>query len=223
MWFYNNNDVSFLNSLSTDFDGVDDHITMGDVDVLTGESTATLSAWVKVPTGNPINYAIIVFKSGEFGFFTNATSQQFIFRIQTGGGQTDLNGSLNTIFDGAWHHLCGTYDGVNMKIYEDGVLINTVAKTGTISNAATDLNIGGVGATNQWASNIDEVALFDEVKTPSDLYNSGAPTNLASESGLVAWYRMGDNDTYATVTDNAGSNDGTMTNMSADDLVSETP
>ena len=64
----------------------------------------------------------------------------------------------------------------------------------------------------------------------SVLYNSGEPTNLAADSGsytssgdLTHWWRMGDGDTYPTITDNEGSEDGTMTNMTSGDLVEDVP
>jgi hypothetical protein len=60
----------------------------------------------------------------------------------------------------------------------------------------------------------------------SAIYNSGWPIDLTEASGdydnegdLVNWWRMGDEDTYDTITDNEGSANGTMTNMSSDDIV----
>ena len=43
---------------------------------------------------------------------------------------------------------------------------------------------------------IDEVSVFKEVKTASNLYNDGKPTNLVGESGLVGWWRCGDSSTF---------------------------
>ena len=64
----------------------------------------------------------------------------------------------------------------------------------------------------------------------TQLYNSGVPTNLAADEGgyassadLTHWWRMGDEDTYPTITDNAGSINGTMTNMTSGDIVEDVP
>ena len=54
------------------------------------------------------------------------------------------------------------------------------------------------------------------------LYNSGCPAN-PSTTNLEAYWRMGDGDTFPTITDNQGSNNGTMTNMEAGDITTETP
>ena len=62
------------------------------------------------------------------------------------------------------------------------------------------------------------------------LYNSGAPIDLSADSGnydnsgdLDYWWRMGDGDTFATIEDNEGSVDLTMTNMASDDIVDDVP
>jgi len=61
----------------------------------------------------------------------------------------------------------------------------------------------------------------------TEIYNGGAPTNLLAHSAaanLVGWLRMGDGDTFPTLTDNStGGNDGTMTNMEAGDIVNDAP
>ena len=43
------------------------------------------------------------------------------------------------------------------------------------------------------------------------------------KEGLVSWYRLGDDDTYPTIRDKVGSNNGTMTDMAADDKVQVAP
>ena len=59
------------------------------------------------------------------------------------------------------------------------------------------------------------------------IYNSGAPTDLSGESGLVGYWRNGDpNGTAAfpTITDDSSnSNDGTMTNMTSTDFEADVP
>ena len=62
------------------------------------------------------------------------------------------------------------------------------------------------------------------------LYNSRSPIDLqvdsddyGSSGNLTHYYRMGDGDTYPTITDNEGSLDGTMTNMTSGDIQTEVP
>ena len=79
---------------------------------------------------------------------------------------------------------------------------------------------------NYFDGKIDEVAIFTSSLTPTNvgaIYNSGTPNNLASLSP-IAWYRMGDGDTFPTLTDNgSGGNNGTMTNMVSGDIETDVP
>ena len=72
---------------------------------------------------------------------------------------------------------------------------------------------------------VDEFAVWnnDQSANISSIYNGGTPNDLTSLNP-VSWWRMGDADTFPTITDNgSGGNNGTMTNMDAGDIVSDTP
>jgi hypothetical protein len=83
--------------------------------------------------------------------------------------------------------------------------------------------IGGVG-TSFYDGNVDEVAFWDSDQSLNlnSVYNSGVPNDISSLSPLL-WYRMGDSDVYPTISDNAGSNDATMQNMSSSNFVADVP
>jgi len=136
--------------------------------------------------------------------------------------------------DGLWHNIVVTYDGsedaAGVKFYIDGTEDTTTQTlsnsfTGTLANDATvDLQIGKVpkyGGTNYMDGNIDELAIFNSVKAIGDIWDgSGSPTDLTGESGLVSWWRMGEQATFSTnwsVFDAIGVNDGTSVNMSIED------
>ena len=131
--------------------------------------------------------------------------------------------------DTNWHHVLGTYSGSGntIKLYIDASLVAT--RTGAPASLAADIGdaflIGQV-TTNYTAGNIDEVAIFNSELSASDvtaIYNSGTPESLASFNP-VSWGRMGDGDTYPTLTDNgSGGNNGTMTNMASGDIVTVVP
>ena len=73
---------------------------------------------------------------------------------------------------------------------------------------------------------IDEVAIFSTELSASDvtsIYNSGVPNDLSSLSP-ISWWRMGDGDTFPTLTDNgSGGNNGTMTNMTSGNIITDVP
>lgn len=74
---------------------------------------------------------------------------------------------------------------------------------------------------------VDGISLFTSALTSSEVttvYNSGTPSDLSSFSPApVIWYRMGDGDTFPTISDNIGSLDLTMVNMTAGNFVNDVP
>lgn len=230
---------SFTNTLSTRFDGVDDSVSMGNPASLQITGALTISAWFNTThTGSQI----IVGKDGVDSLANNraylliysASSNTMKFIIFNSINTFEQAISTTSVTDGNWHHVVGVNDGTDLKIYIDGVLENTnVGGGGTIQNSsATDFYIGRRQGTsngnhkNFWKGAIDEVSVFNtglSASAVTTIYNSGAPNDLTGTSGLASWWRMGDGDTFPTITDNQGSNNGTMTNMSSGNFITNVP
>ena len=148
---------------------------------------------------------------------------------------------------GQWTHLLITYDGgttgsssgdladyySRFSIYSNGVLQTT-------SNGHTNYGFSGeikdellqVGREgNEYSymrsgGKVDGVAVWgsDQSSNVSDIYNSGTPRDLSSlTSSPDHWWRMGDGDTYPTIQDNVGTAHFVMYNMTAADIVTDTP
>ena len=218
----------FSNTLSTRFDGVDDFVTMGDVLDFERTSAFSISAWVaRAATG--INETIVakMESSGNFrGYilFINSSNQiRFILRSQNSSSKRLYATTTATITDTNYHHITLTYSGNSatsgIKIYIDGVSVS-LTKQHTLNATTVNAAPFQIGARNSASifakSAIDEVSLFNTELSASDvttIYNNGRPNDLTGTSGLVSWWRCGDNDTAPTLTDNVGSNDGTMTNF----------
>jgi len=128
-------------------------------------------------------------------------------------------------------------DGVKPILYIDAVevLQSTLVGTDTtvwfsalsgIDNGRLgSLNQNSGGETNLWAGNLDEARFWNTnigIAGITADYNLGAPTTPDS-TGLVSNYRMGDGDTFPTITDNKGGNNGTLINMEAGDFQEDVP
>jgi len=143
------------------------------------------------------------------------------------GGSVYTSGSGGVrVDDDDWHHIMGVFvPSTSVSVYVDGALSsqNTTSIPATMNNTDANVILGrfteSFHAPYYFNGNMDEVAIWDSNQTSnlSTIYNGGVPADLSSLSP-TAWYRMGEGDTYPTLTDNAGSNDGTMTNMTADDI-----
>jgi hypothetical protein len=231
---------SFSNTKSLAFDGVDDYVDLGSATTLNFTNDFTVSCWIK-ETGS-LNRGI--FNSGDrFGgqgwLLFRASTHKVSFKC---AARTAISTTL--INTGDWFHVVGTWEknaalnphgdtgstGNRIRIYVNGTLEGTSTRISTNPPTYTGTIYNDIGTpysgSNEFLGNIDEVSAFNSLLSPtqiSDIYNSGSPTDLASLSP-VAWYRNGDGATYPTIPDvGSGSNNGTMTNMSSGDIVSEVP
>ena len=153
----------------------------------------------------------------------------------------------NSVVDGDWVHFLITYDGgttgsasgqINnyysrFKIFIDGVN-QTLTKTHNNNGWGSSIKdeqfrLGEVSYGGKHMRNndkVDEIAVWstDESANIAAIYNSGVTQDLSLlASPPVNWWRMGDDDTFPTLTDNIGTLDFTMTNMTAGDIVNDTP
>ena len=79
--------------------------------------------------------------------------------------------ALNT-----WTQILVTYDGANQKFYKNGNLLNSVAKSPTLVNSTTNLNIGRHnGGGYYFPGQISEVKIYNRALSATEVtqdYNS---------------------------------------------------
>ncbi|MEM9058571.1 MAG: LamG-like jellyroll fold domain-containing protein, partial [Pseudomonadota bacterium] len=124
------------------FGGGDDAVDLGAFDV-SGEGL-TLAAWLFVDSVAGIgDEARVISKatgvSGDdhlwmLGLYEDGTALRF--RLNTAsGGTTTLGSPTGVVPAGAWVHVAAVYDGSEMRLYADGSLAASVAKTGSLNQA----------------------------------------------------------------------------------------
>ena len=121
--------------------------------------------------------------------------------------------------DDAWHHWLVYIDHTapsNCVLHVDGSVVttSTTATNGSLDAYSTALRIGGDGDSEFFAGNIDEFAVFtgDKTANSSTYYNSGTPTDLSGESGLVGYWRMEEGTGTSVADSSTNSNAGTLVN-----------
>ena len=214
---------AFANTQSIELDGIDDFVNVTNSNILDGLQKATWSFWFK-KSGTGAKYL-----SGHWN-----NGNQFLFLFIPSSNRIDgyvngvraFNNNSTTISVDTWYNAVFVLDstlatiGDRLKLFIDGTqIVNTGGATlpqnATLNTDTGDILIGKDTTGFNWDGYIDEVSFWSDAKTISDIWDgSGIPTDLTGKSNLLAWWRMGDGDTAPTITDNAGSADGTMNNFS---------
>ena len=213
----------------------------------------TIAFWFKGGTSTDATQTILQYGgSNQYSdgsiwiTWTGATYQRLKFKYGTYYNYLQLRTPANSITSGTWHHVVITYDGgttgsgsgsINdyygrFNIYVDGALQTTdnsnanYGYTNDIDDSYFKIGEASYGDYLRNNCLVDELAFWDSDQSSniSNIYNGGSPTDL---NGLATtpshWWRMGDGDTYPTITDNAGSVDLDMNSMTAASFVSDVP
>jgi len=112
---------------------------------------------------------------------------------------------------GMWHHLAGTYDGSTIKLYWNGQLISERRYTGGPDSNTSPLYIGSSGSDRWFDGLIDDVRIFNYVRTHAEI---AATTNIVltgNEPGLVGYWRFDEQPGSQKAIDSSGNNNtGTL-------------
>ncbi|MDP3909773.1 MAG: LamG domain-containing protein, partial [Gemmatimonadales bacterium] len=173
-----------------EFDGVDDHVSLGTMDVPTGTGL-TIGIWIKaddfdVTDGRLISKSTGLLASDHYWMVSTINSTGLRFRLKTGGSTTTLATSTGQISTGKWYHVAVTYDGVTMRIYKDGVEVASAPKTGAINTSAgVGVAIGGQPAgagSAPFDGLIDDVRMYNRALTPLEV------SGMAGDPTITLWY-----------------------------------
>ena len=210
--------VQGATSSSLSFNGINNSVRIPDVNYA-GVNSFTIEAWVKPNniTSNP--YYEIARQQGApnwiFSFQDYGTILSFGLYTTTGYAELDAPITASSFTDGNWHHVAATYDGVNCRVYKDGVLIGTSNKTGNIvfaSQYGLTTYIGAYSGGEYFNGLIDEVRFWNTTRTQAQLDANKLISLPVNTTGLTAYYKF-DEGTGTTTNDASGNgNHGTLVN-----------
>jgi len=154
------------------FDGTNDYVNAGTLDVTTG--VITLAGWMYVVAfaglaPRMIDKSISSASADHWwmlGTVDSSGNHWARTRIRAGGSVTTLVASTGPIIPlNTWFHLAVTYDGATIELYYNGQPIINTAKTGTLdTDASVSVNLGrnagGADSTTQLNGRLDDVRVY---------------------------------------------------------------
>lgn len=198
---FNNHGVSSGATLTADkdgtansaynFDGTSNKITVANgLQGLTNK--LTVSFWVyKDATWDAVNAGERMLGCGNsFRFYKTTSAYKINFGTTT--SSTVIAKSANYPTGAAWHHFVGVYDSSNVKLYIDGVLIDTQTQSGNFQNLVP-LTFGVYGSVQYFKGKMDEIRIYNRALSDVEVQTlfSGAAANPAvavtSPNGGEQW------------------------------------
>jgi hypothetical protein len=157
-----------------EFDGLQSYINCGDQPGLDLRKDMTIELWI-YPTGRPTGEPGVIGKQFSNFLMTYYSDGQVYFYIGAGGN----NANAPVSADG-WHHVAGTFDGTDIKLYVDGQLVSRRQSRfpeapqggkfliGTVAGAeqASDPNYR---RTSFFAGLLDEVRVYNRPLTAEEI------------------------------------------------------
>ncbi len=209
-----------------DFDGAEDKVGILDSPELNPTNALTLEAWINAEEWQSSIWAgVVISKQG--------TGPDKGWCLSTGeNGRVEFTVSVDEAWKSvaspallgtnAWYHIAGVYDGSQVKVYINGVLIGT---EDAIGNATPGTGVViNIGDNPTWSGRffngkIDEVRIWDVARTEVEIQAHMSTELTGTEDGLVAYYPMNEG-SGTTIGDSSGNdNDGTLLNMDEDSWV----
>jgi len=176
------------------------------------KSSLTIEAWIFTKSKTITNgYSEIIRQDVTAGstpdFLLSFQDESVISRILSFGlktttGYQELDVEIDTTeFMNTWVHIAATYDGSEMKVYQNGNLLGSTAKTGNISYspAAGLTNIGCAsyfGSYSEYFEGyIDEFRIWSTARSSSGIMQTmNSPLSevyySTADSGLICYWQF---------------------------------
>ncbi|MDY0076468.1 MAG: LamG-like jellyroll fold domain-containing protein [Bacteroidales bacterium] len=205
------------------FDGIDDKVGVLDSPELNPLNGMTVEAWINAAQWNTnIWGGVIIGKQGtnpDKGYcFTAGQNGRVEFTVSVDEGWKSV-ATPPLLGTNAWYHIAGVYNGTQVMLYINGVLIGTEDAIGELTEGTgVVMNIGDnpTWPGRFWNGRLDEIRIWEVARSEAEIQATMSTELTGTEAGLVAYYTMNEG-TGNVLTDVSGNaNDGQLINMSED-------
>ncbi|MBK7377995.1 MAG: T9SS type A sorting domain-containing protein [Ignavibacteriales bacterium] len=169
-------------------DGSNDQLKRGALSSSLNITTAiTLEAWISPNIQK--DQSLISKTAASSGYDLALTSGGNVtFKINS---TTLTSSSSYTAGSSEWTHIAATYSSATgMRIYINGILDNSNSTSGNIGTNSSSFYLGSESSTNFFEGQLDEIRIWNVVKTADQIRTNMCKKLTGSESGLIAYWNF---------------------------------
>ncbi len=195
------------------FDGVNTTVVVAATPDLVLTNTGTIEFWIRPETvnGQP---QIILNKEGEYEIAFGADGRLWLAFANASPGWTWTASSFAPTLN-QWTHVAVSYNNGQIQIYADGLLVDSINGSGAIGDiypGQENLTIGGRqnAATQRFIGAIDEVRIWNTVRSGAQVSANFDQTLLGNEAGLVGYWQFSETSGLIAIDSTASGNNGLL-------------
>ena len=192
------------------FDGTNDYVQIADHTSLDLTTNYTIEAWIYPESFNWLGGIVGKYHtSGSNGYFLRLHSSS----PYTGFGFDGMQTATGILSANQWVHVAGVNDNGTRKLYLNGVEQTSGSGATVVANSdPLCIGVDYLQSPRYFDGRIDEVRIWNVVRTEAQIRDNMCRKLTGSESGLAGYWRF-DEGTGTTAGDSStNSNNGTLTN-----------
>jgi len=154
---------------SLKLNGLADYVTCGNAAPLNMTDAVTVAAWIKPRTFANAAYQTFISKGDHAYVLAHTSGNVLQLAIYDGTWYSANSAAVTSMMNNSWHHIAGTYDGTQVRLYVDGVMAGSALHTGVI---ATDTYVLALGTNSEYLTTRLFAGEMDDVR----VYHGALPT-----------------------------------------------
>ena len=152
------------------FDGVNDWVTVADAADLDLTTGMTLEAWVRPSSLGSWRTVILKQSPGGLAYSLYASNEQSLVESDVNIGADVGAAAPAALAVNTWSHLAVSYDGTALRLFVNGVEVDSRPLSGSMLTSTGVLRIGGNSVWSEFfAGRIDEIRIYNRALTPAEI------------------------------------------------------
>ncbi len=162
---------------SLKLNGTADYVDCGTAAIFDITDQVTLSAWIKPANFANSAYQTFISKGDNAYVLAHTNGNRLQLAIYDGTWYSASSEVVASTMNSTWHHVAGTYDGTQIRLYLNGAMVASTLRTGVIATNTYQLSLGRNSQNTGRAFNgeLDDARVYHGVLPTSEIKKLANP------------------------------------------------